>query len=267
MNAALELQQLQISNIRQFLVTQLNPVAINFLTDPETLSNDIGDGFTSRGDMFVGTGIIDTLLLKQQHELRTDTFYDAVLLLRYDIVLRPLDYLQKLFNNIKYSNDAVVWPNDPDSIISPKMNNSKWDFDFALMPDIINDLLIVFTGAAADRICYELIKLLDSITTIYHTHEIYHYRNVNLLTLHVILTKLSSMISLPLIDMPGIPIPFSQNDDNSVDMFKFANRFNTVPEEEARLVTARPHPALVGLDPNLDADFDIIIKIWLNIPY
>jgi hypothetical protein len=75
------------------------------------------------------------------------------------------------------------------------------------------------------------------------------------------------MISLPLIDMPGIPIPFSQNDDNSVDMFKFANRFNTVPEEEARLVTARPHPALVGLDPNLDADFDIIIKIWLNIPY
>jgi hypothetical protein len=178
-----------------------------------------------------------------------------------------MDYLQKLFDNIKYSDDAIVWPNDPDSIISPKMNNSKWDFDFALMPDIINDLLIVFTGAAADRTCYELIKLLDAITTIYHAHEIYHHRNVNLLTLHVILTKLSSMISLPLIDMPGIPIPLPQDGEDSGDIFKFADRFNTVPNEEARLVTARPHPALSGLDPNSNEDFDIIIKIWLNIPY
>jgi hypothetical protein len=267
MKSAIELQQSETLRIQDFLSMQLNPVRINFINDPDQLSNDIGDGFTDRGDMFVSTGIIDTLLLKQQHEAKTGVFYDAVLLLRYDIVLRPLDYLDKLLDNIiNNNNDATVWPNDPDSIIAPKMNNGKWDFDFALMPDTINDLLLLFTGAGADRVCYELLRIINSTTTIYRSHTVYRHRVANLLTLHVILTKLSGMISLPLIDMPGITVPFPQDGESSGNMYNFKDRFNTVPTEEARLVTARPHTAIAGLDPNRNADFDIIIKIWLNIP-
>lgn len=254
-----------IDHIENFLKHQLKPIEINFISDPEYLGEDNGDNFVNSKYLLVNTSIIDVLLMKQQYEAEYNIFYDAVLLLRYDLVIRPADYIAKLIKQINESNDLQIWPNDPDSLIAPKLNSNLWAFAFTQMPDTINDLLLIFTGSGADRLCYELIELTNSIAPIYDPACNVEYRRyTEFLNLHVILTKLSSYISLPYIDTPGIETPMPLDGEDSGLIYNFKNKINNTPEIEARLVTVRPDSRVLGLDPNIKEDFDVIIDIWLS---
>ena len=90
-----------VEHITQFLTAQLSPVCINFITESQQLINkdNTHREFNYHG-VLSPAGVIDTLLLKQRHEAVTGNFYDAVIMLRYDVMYRPLDYIPKLINKI-----------------------------------------------------------------------------------------------------------------------------------------------------------------------
>jgi hypothetical protein len=254
-------------DITQFLNEHLNPVSINFISDPPDIimveCNPARTEWNYHGTL-TPTSFIDSLLQKQQHEARTEIFYDAVIMLRYDVLYRPIDYIPKLIEEIMASDDLAVWPNDPDSIISPASNHAFRGNDhgrYTMFPDMINDLFILFTGAAADRICYEMIDWMHEVTSLYGNTRFPRYRPYrDYMNFHVMFGRLAGAISLQMIKAPGI----SERWNTGGTMDQIECRLNNSEDHEIHMIVARPSPEINDLDPHKIEDYLKIASLWWN---
>jgi hypothetical protein len=255
-----------IEHITKYLTEHLSPSKINFIHESEALihKQNTDTEFNHHG-VLSPAGVVDSLLLKQQHEAETGNFYDAVILLRYDVMYRPLDYIPKLITQIQLSDDLKIWPNDPDSLIAPGSNHAVMGNDpgrYTMFNNMINDLFMVFTGAGADRICYKLIEYLNELTSIYGNqtqpkYEAYY----DYMNFHVIFGRLGSTISLHMIKTPGI----SERWHTSGIMDSIETRLINDPHgNELHMIVARPNDEIRGLNPNINEEFVKIGSFWNN---
>lgn len=255
-----------INHISDFLTLHLEPVKINFIYESDDLIKkyQTETEFNNHG-VLSPAGVIDALLLKQEHEAKNGVFYDAVILMRYDIMYRPLDYIPKLIEKIQQSNDLKIWPNDPDSIIAPASNHALMGNDpgrYTMFNNMINDLFIMFTGAGADRICYELIEYMNSLTSIYgNTTPPKYAAYYDYMNFHVIFGKLGAPISLHMIKTPGISERW--NTDGIINDIE-CRLINDPHGNELHMIVARPNEHIEGLDPNKNDDFIKIGQYWNN---
>lgn len=254
-------------HITRSLTNVLNPKSINFVTDPyELITNDNNADQTefNHHGVLSPAGVIDTLLLKQRYEAETGIFYDAVIMLRYDVIFRPLDYIPQLIQKIQETDDLKVWPNDPDSIISPASNHAFVGNDpgrYTMFSDMINDLLIVFTGSGADRMCYEMIDYMHKNTSIYGNKNFPKYDSYrDYMNFHVLFARLGNPISLPIIRAPGI----SERWVEGGKMNDLEERLINDIYEEIHMIVARPNEDIIGLDPNDNDDYIKIGSYWNN---
>lgn len=121
--------------------------------------------------------LIKSLFIKQKFELENDSFYDAVIVLRpdaltvdfnaYEILLR---FISNLFTD-KYRRLHSC--QDGDGLFcfkySPELVNSKtemYPLSWYLFPDNINDMFLIGTGTALDRICLDLMASIATQTSI-----------------------------------------------------------------------------------------------------
>lgn len=254
-------------HISNSLKEVLNPKSIHFVTDPFELitknHNSDNTEFNHHG-VLSPAGVIDSLLLKQKYEAETGIFYDAVIMLRYDVIFRPLDYIPQLIEKIKNTDDLKVWPNDPDSIISPASNHAYVGNDpgrYTMFSNMINDLLIVFTGSAADRMCYEMIEYMHTKTSIYGNSVMPKYEAYrDFMNFHVLFGRLGSPISLPIIRTPSI----SERWKDGGIMDDIEERLINDIHDEIHMIVARPHADIIGLDPNNNDDYIKIGSYWNN---
>jgi hypothetical protein len=260
------IQEEEKQRIFNFLTDQLSPASINFLEESETIINEKSNGveFNHHG-VLSPAGVIDALLLKQKHEAANDMYYDAVILLRYDVMFRPLDYIPKLIKKISETNDLKVWPNDPDSMIAPGQNHALAGNNHArytLFNNMINDLFIMFTGSAADRMCYEMIDYMHTLTSIYNNTDEPKYESyTNYMNFHILFGRLGSKISCHMIKTPGI----SQRWHTGGVMDNIEERLINDPDgPEIHMIVARPEPEIFGLDPNINEDYVKIGSFWNN---
>ena len=255
------------SDIADFLLEVLSPASVNFISDPPGINMGIetadGTHFNHHG-VLTPSGVIDTLLLKQRHEARTGVFYDAVILMRYDVLYRPPGYLPKLLDKIKAADDLAVWPNDPDSILAPASNHAFRGNDhgrYTMFPDMINDLFIMFTGTAADRMCYEMIEYMHAPTSLYGNDVVPKYvPYIDYMNFHVMFGRLAGQISLPMIRTPGISERIS--DDGVMDDIEV--RLNNDITTEIHMICARPNETVMQLDPSKLEDYWKIGEQWYN---
>ena len=251
-------------HIKNSLISTFNPIKLNFvMDDPKFIQTQSH----VRPDFFVFTGIIDTLLLKQQHEAETGIYYDAVLLLRYDIMARPIDYIKKLVDALKVQDDIHIWPNDPDSMMAGIVNDAflmQVTHPYSLFPYPIADLFVAFTGCGADRICYELISFVDSVTGLYSSNKSKYFSYRHMYDCHTMLTHTASKISLPIIDIPHITKHPINIGEYSGDIGKINERSNCNLRTQPMFALVRPHPDIVGLDPSVNEDFDTIMTTWIQ---
>ena len=251
-------------HIASSLIDNLTPKKMNFINDdPSFIKMQHG----IRPDFFVFTGIIDSIMLKQQYEAETGIFYDAVLLLRYDVMARPLDYIKKFIDSLQDQDDIKIWSNDPDSIFAAMVNDAflmQITHPYSLFPNPINDLFIAFTGCGADRLCHELISFVNSVTGLYSENKSKYLNYTHMYDCHTMLTYLSSRISLPIMDIPSITkYPIIKN-QYSGEIGKLNDKANCNLKTQPMFALARPHPDIIGLDPSLDDDFDTIITVWIH---
>jgi hypothetical protein len=257
----------EVDHIRKTITDVLNPKSIHFVTDPFELitqnENKERTEFNHHG-VLSPAGVIDSLLLKQKYEAETGIFYDAVIMLRYDVIFRPMDYIPQLIEKIKSSDDLKVWPNDPDSIISPASNHAYVGNDpgrYTMFCNMINDLLIVFTGAAADRICYEMIDYMHKKTSIYGNTSFPKYEAFrDFMNFHVLFGRLGSPISVPIIRTPGI----SERWKDGGTMNNIEERLINDIHDEIHMIVARPNKEIKELNPNDNDDFIKIGSYWNN---
>jgi hypothetical protein len=253
----------EIQQIQNFLSHQLSPVSINFLDD--NISELDFSIFNLRSDFLVFTGIIDSILLKQKHEAETSKKYDAVILLRYDFIINPIQYISKVINQIKRSSDLTIWGNDPDLFFAVITNDAlliNITDAYTLFNDSINDLLMLFTGTAADRLCYELIDNVHTLSPCYSgsIDNLSHDNYKNLYDCHVLLTHLSNKISLKVIDLPAIS---SINSEENGVIYPIAERINKELNTKPMLGLVRPSIYSKNIDPSTPLGFKQLMEQWI----
>lgn len=253
-------------HIANFLSEHLTPKKLHFVTDdPSFIKMQTG----VRPDFFVFTGIIDAFMLKQQYEAETGIYYDAVLLLRYDIMARPLDYIKKFIRSLQDQDDIKIWSNDPDSMFAAIVNDAflmQTTHPYSLFPNSIHDLFVAFTGCGADRLCNELISLVNDVTGLYTNQQSKYLKYTHMYDCHTMLTYLSDRISLPIMDVPPINKHPITKDQYSGEIGALSERANCNLRTQPMFALARPHSDIIGLDPSLNDDFDKIISVWIHTP-
>lgn len=253
--------------IKKNLKNILSPKFINFIDDEKYYKKLAG---RTRNDFLIFSGIIDSLLLKQRHESKTGKFYDAVILLRYDFMMRPLDYISKLVREITQTNDLKVFSNDPDKFFALQTNDPYLFggcHPYTLFPNSIGDLILLFTGSAADRICVELIDFVNSVTGFYLQKSDHKYDTIpDLYDCHTMLTYLSNRISVPISDMPLIEkFPIEEN-EYSGKMHPLEEKANCDLTKMPILAVSRPSVKIDKCNPTVDKDFDYIMNLWVIDP-
>jgi hypothetical protein len=240
----------------------LSPKRINVLVDDiERMNSDV------RKDFYVFTGIIDSILLKQQYEAENEMFYDAVILMRYDIMIRPIDYIQKFIYQMQKEDDLKIWPNDPDSIIAGIINDAflmNVTHPYSILPNPIADLFIAFTGSGADRLCYELVNLVDTVVGVYTNENHKYSKYKHMYDCHSMLTHLANRISLHHIDAPHITKYPKNKNEASGDIHNFDERANCNLKTQPMFALVRPHPDINNMNPSNEDDFDKIMSIWIT---
>jgi hypothetical protein len=100
--------------------------------------------------------IVDSIMLKQQHEYETPEFYDFVFLQRFDAIVHPVNLLEQFFNsewsNIHKNNCTLYYLSDnetPTSIFSPKGINDIWVGGSNVVMDMLGVDLINYIGYAS----------------------------------------------------------------------------------------------------------------------
>lgn len=255
----------EINNITTQIQNLLNPVSINVMHDDPNVDFNIDtpQGDFNRHGALSAAGIVDVLSMKQRHEAKTGDYYDLVILTRYDVLYKPMYYIRDLVNKIRNTDDIHVWPNDPDSLIAPAKNhpaeNGDWGH-YTTFPRVINDLLLVLTGAASDRILLETIDYLDTTTSVYgNQHPPIYEGYVDLMTFHNFFEKVGGRIALPQIRSPGLSKHFT---DETGEIGEIETRANTTVEEGIYMIVARPAEEVFELDPYDPQDFWKINGYW-----
>lgn len=262
--------QEEIEHVKHTIDDVINPKAINIMyDDPEidfvTISENTPSGKFNKHGALVWTGLVDSLLLKQQYEAKTGVYYDAVLMLRYDVLLRPMNFISQLIKRIKETDDVAVWPNDPDSIIAPAQNHPAHHGatgHFTMFPRVINDLFLFSTGSAADRFVYETIEYMNSVSSVYGNNNPTIYEGyVDLMTGHNFFERIGGKISVNIIRTPDMTKPFW---DESTELNSIDTRMESGFDNNLLMIVARPHEEVMKLDPKDNEDFWKINDYWSN---
>jgi hypothetical protein len=257
----------EIDSIKKKLQDILSPKYINVIYDDPNLDFNVpsNDGNFNLHGALSPIGVIDSIILKQNYEATTGINYDAVLLLRYDVLYKPRYYISKLIDKIRNSNDVEVWPNDPDSLIAPAQNHAlidNSDGHFTTFPRVINDLFMLCTGTAADRYCYESIEYMDSVTSIYGNTNMPIYEGyIDLMTYHNFFERIGGKIAVNMIRAPGVS---DRHNEDSGEVHDLEKRLINEVDNELFMTVARPEDEVFNLNPFDNDDFWKINGYWNN---
>ena len=121
---------------------------------------------------------------------------------------------------------------------------------------------MLFTGTAADRLCYELIDIIHTLTPCYSmsTEEPSHDNYKHLYDCHVLLTQLSNKISIKVIDLPAISAIDSEDDGV---IYPIAERINKKLNTKPMLALVRPSDESLGVDPSTPEGFKQLVEKWI----
>lgn len=171
-----------------------NSITINILVDPQ--SEHIADKNKSHKTLY---GIIDPIIMKQHYEIRNNVYHDMVILVRPDVFMFDRYIFKNIVNLLRSTNDMNVMGVNTDSILYVAYNPSL-DEEFSplsMMPDQISDHLVVYTGTAADRFCYECCDLLSMYTGFFGGVPLMHNQVFSLHSIHTLIARRLSINLLP----------------------------------------------------------------------
>lgn len=146
--------------IKQHLINELNPKAISIVSDDCKIYDDVTVERFLTSKMLLGW--IDSTMLKQRYELEHGFQYDMVFVLRYDVMIGPIDWPKAILDTFrdkpfeevhKITNSSKEW------IITTKLWNSQ-AFAWPPLTTAVQDLCFAGTSLAVDFMTAEMVNFV-----------------------------------------------------------------------------------------------------------
>lgn len=137
--------ELIISDIKK----KYNPKSLHIIDQEKDNDNTIS------GHYGMYSAIIDSLSLKQEYEIRNSTYYDLVILCRYDTIIYPSDYFVKLIEILENESETIIDKThiNTGNFVFVNMSKTNTPEEFP----IIDDMYFVLNNEAADLMFSQLV--------------------------------------------------------------------------------------------------------------
>tara|TARA_R110000782_G_scaffold88266_1_gene170448 strand:- start:2517 stop:3542 length:1026 start_codon:yes stop_codon:yes gene_type:complete len=218
------------------------------------------------------SGWADSIMLKQQYEADNDIQYDLVFMMRYDVLIFPLDFGKLLIEALHNTNLATPIPGimqttETNFILANTIDTKITWFNtnsIASYHEVLQDLFVIGSGNSMDIIAYQTMSQLPGETQ--HRGDYHSIDNVNFgHNIHHQLPVIARKNNIKFYELPVINQgnAYLENRDLVFNNLRFSDR-TTVVYFPVRDVDLPPYDIDALTDAKLDQITRHCCNLWHN---